>query len=81
MTLRDGRITRELEGHDPLAEVPARYLSAPGFALRLLRLMDEHQRAGVDAEAILGMVWLRCEGVALALWPREVEEEEETDGR
>ena len=76
--MRDERLAAEFEGPDPLADVPAQFLSARGLAVRLLRLMNEHRRAGTDPEAILGLVWLQCEGAA-AMAPAP--DEEDADGR
>ena len=49
-----------LEAPDPLASVPARYLSAEGFAERLLRLIDAQLRAGAAPDVTLSVVQARC---------------------
>ena len=49
-----------LELPDPLASVPARYLSAQGFAERVLRLIAKRQGAGDAPGEILAVVRMRC---------------------
>ena len=51
---------------DPWANVAARYLSSEGFAIRLLRLITEHERAGVAPEEALRVVKARCEALLKA---------------
>lgn len=68
------RAWRELEAPDPLADVPARYLSASGFAERLLRLIAMRQRAGDAPGEILAIVRMRCMELVM-------EGEEQGDGR
>ena len=78
---RDERLAAHLEVPDGLADVPTRYLSAAGFGLRLLRLIARDERVGVTPADTLEAVRLRCEDVAVTLWPSlEDEEEEAGDG-
>lgn len=51
------------EAPDPWPSVPAYDLSATGFAVRLLRLLEEHRRAGVSPGVVLGVLKARCEAV------------------
>ena len=55
------RWRRYLEAPDPLAAIPARYLSARGFAERLQRYIEGQRRAGATAAVILEEVQARCE--------------------
>ncbi len=45
---------------DPWANVPSRYLTSQGFAVRLLRLIAEHRRTSASAEALLEVIEARC---------------------
>lgn len=71
--VRYAQLKRVLEGPDDLATVPARYLSAPGFALRLLRLLMEHERAGTASRETLFILRHRLADVAVTLWPDDEE--------
>ena len=50
-----------LELPDPLANVPARFLSAQGFAERVLRMIAAGQQEGPAAERTLALIRERCE--------------------
>lgn len=76
--MSDERLEAEMVGPDPLANVPARYLSSPGFALRLLRLIARDARVGIAPADTLEAIRSRCEDVAATLWPPR---EDEEDGR
>ena len=49
-----------LESPDPLASVPARYLSAQGFAERVLRMIEAEQQTR-PPEDVLALVRAWCE--------------------
>lgn len=46
---------------DPLASVPARHLSAQGFAERILRVVATQEREGKSPAEILRLIRERCE--------------------
>jgi len=51
------------EAPDPWAGIPSHELSAAAFALRLLRVLTEHEQAGGLPETAVAMVRARCERV------------------
>lgn len=55
------RRQRYLELPDPLATVPARFLSAQGFAERVLRLISAQQLKLRPSEETLAVIRERCE--------------------
>jgi hypothetical protein len=62
------RQMRDLELPDPLAVVPARFLSAAGFAERVLRLLVIRERKGRPPEQVLRLIRERCEHL---VWENE----------
>ena len=50
-----------LEAPDPLASVPARSLSAQGFAERVLRMIVRREHDGTSPERTLELIRQRCE--------------------
>jgi hypothetical protein len=46
---------------DPLASTPARFLSAQGFAERVLRVILTQEREGTPPETVLRLIRERCE--------------------
>jgi hypothetical protein len=53
-----------LEAPDPLAAVPARFLSAQGFAERVLRMIATQEKEGAPADVVLRLIRERCEHLA-----------------